>query len=108
MADDKQSEVTLGLVYDGLQESPIFFGNQFLIQYQQDEFILTICQVSPPLLIGTPEQQLEQAKQIKNVHSKVLVRVGMTAARLAELADLLQTQVANFQNSKMKGPMDVH
>ena len=55
------------IVVTGLDDEPILFSNQFYIQHHQTEFIITFCQIQPPLLIGTPEQIRQQSEHISSV-----------------------------------------
>ena len=53
-------------------------ANQFLLQHVAgDEFILSFGQVSPLLLLGSPEEQQEQAGRISFVGIKTLGRVSL-------------------------------
>lgn len=45
-------------------ETPIAFANQFICQFQPEEFVLSVGQALPPPLVGTPEQVREQAENI--------------------------------------------
>jgi len=87
--------------------------NQFLCQFNQDEFFLTVGQMVPPALIGpTPEERLEEAEQIPYVPIKPLARLAFTRQRLVELVATLQANIAQYdefqhqQNPMNEGPMD--
>ncbi len=88
--------IAVPVVFIGLEDVPILFVNQFVISFQQDEFILTMGQLAPPVLLGSEEEQREQAAQLSYVPVKVVGRVGMNRLRMGELVSLLQTQLQRY------------
>jgi hypothetical protein len=102
-AGDDTDRVRVPVLFVGVDDTPILYGNQFVIQHQQNEFILTVGQIAPPMLLGTEEQQREQAKQLDYVAVKVVARLAFTRARLQELIDLLQTNMANYDRKQEAG-----
>lgn len=92
--------ISLPIVYTSMDDVPMLFANQFAIQFEQDEFILTIGQLQPPILIGTPEEKMEQAKRLTHVPIRVLIRVGMTRTRLEQLAKVLTDHIATYDAQK--------
>ncbi len=97
--------VELRLQWTGLDDAPLFLTNQFLGQVgQQDEVVLTFGQVALPALMGTPEQQAEQAAQIPGVPIRTLARFALTRGGLDELIGVLEQTRANHDKSQqMKG-----
>jgi len=89
----QQHEVPLSWI--DFDETPIMFANQFLVQAQPHEFVLSIGQATPPPLIGTPEQIARQAAEIAFVPVRTLTRVGFTRGRLVELISALQANLEN-------------
>lgn len=88
---EQPEEVNIPLAWVGLDETPILFANQFLIQHQPNEFVLTIGQLVPPPILGSsPEERIEQAKQVDFATIRVLARIGMSPTRLRELIAILQ------------------
>jgi hypothetical protein len=83
-------EVSLPLEWVEFEETPIIFGNQFLIQHQPDEFVISMGQVTGPPVIGTPEQMHEQMLATSHVPIHTIARVGLTRHRLVELISVLQ------------------
>ena len=69
------------IVVTGLDDEPILFSNQFYIQHHQTEFIITFCQIQPPLLVGTPEQIRQQTEHISSVPVRNVRKVHQCNAR---------------------------
>lgn len=97
---EKPQAIELPVVYTSVEDEPMLFANQFVIQFNQDEFILTIGQVQPPMLVGSQEEKREQASKLTHVPIRVLIRVAMTRTRLDELAQLLTDSLRRYDETK--------
>src|SRR4051812_33505351 len=94
MAHDPQQPLELPLSWVGVDEVPVLFANQFLIQsVAPNEFVVSVGQLVGPALIGTPEQQAEQAQEISFVPVKPIARISLTRTRMVELIQVLGIQV---------------
>ena len=100
---EQDEEVAIPTVFVGIEDVPIQFANQFVIQHQQEEFILTFAQLAPPILSGKDEEKLEQARKLSYVPIKVVGRFGFNRERLAELISILQTNLERFDRRKGAG-----
>ena len=81
---------------------PIVFANQFLIQHQPDEFVLTFGQVVTPPLLGTDEQKREQLDRLHYVPVRVLGRFGFTRRRMEELIAVLKENLDRHDTMMMR------
>lgn len=96
----EQDAITLPLTYLGLEDVPILFANQFVIQHEKNEFVLTVGQLQPPILLGTPEERKEQAKRLTYVPIRVVARFGLTRQRLVELIEALQSNLRKYDKKQ--------
>lgn len=96
-----QKSVPLAII--GGDETPMLYANHFVIQNQQNEFILTAGQIAPPMLMGTDEEKAEQLEQVDYVPVKVVARIVVTETRLKELIDVLQTNLKGYQERTRGG-----
>lgn len=88
MSDVEGTEIEA--VWEVSEQVPPFAVNQFLVQFAgEDEFVLTLGHVLPPVLRGTPAERMSQARQTPTVPIQALGRFSMTRARLEELHGLL-------------------
>ncbi len=87
---NKDSLIRVPITYIGLDDMPVLFANNFVVQHEQTEFILTAGQLVPPVLLGTTEERLEQAKQLGYVGVRVVARLALTRDRVTELIQVLQ------------------
>lgn len=101
MAEEVRQEAQLPIAWIGSEELPVTLVNQFLGQVgTQDEVILIFGQITPPILLGTPEQQQEQAKEIPFVPVKPVARLGLTKAGLDQLVEVLQQTQSNYDQAQ--------
>jgi hypothetical protein len=98
MAELPGGPVTVPVTWVGTEEVPVVFVNQMLGQVDdRGDVILSFGQVTPPALIGTPQEQAAQAQRIAYVPVKPVARFTMSRPRVAELIGVL-TQVLQIQN----------
>ena len=93
---DEVENLAVPIVYIGSDEVPTHYANNFIVQHQQNEFFLTIGTLTPPILVGSPDEVREQAKQISYVPVRVQARIAMTRDRVAELIKVLTDNLATF------------
>src|SRR5438874_8480172 len=89
MADQKRS-IPLRLQYEGAKDVPILVANQFVTINYEGNLVLIAGQISPPVLLGSEEEKLEEARRLPHMPVKVVARLAMTLGRARELTDLLQ------------------
>jgi len=86
----EEEEVQIPLVIIGVEDTPIIFSNFQVVQHEQREFIVTFAQYSPPLTLGSPEEQQEALKRTAYLPVKTVARIGLTPERLEQLIEMLQ------------------
>ena len=95
MSESSPEGRALPLVWLGLEDLPILFANQMLIQnVVRDEFVLAFGQVTPPVLLGDDEAKERQLDEIAYVGVKPIARVSLSRQRLQELIRVLQENLA--------------
>ena len=103
MADDSGG-LKIPVAYIGLDEILTLHANQFVVQVGDDECLLTIGQLIPPVLLGTDEEKRQQAKDIPYVSIKALARYAISRRRLGELRDLIEQQLQRHDERESRGP----
>lgn len=80
--------VSKGLVipikWEGVEDCPLVFSNNMLVQHTEHEFIITFAQIHPPLILRD-----EDAVEIKSILAKAAVRVVLPPTRVPELIGIL-------------------
>ncbi len=96
MSDEDTVEIPI--VFVGTEDVPVVLANQFVVQHQRNEFILTLGQVTPPILLGSDEERFEQAKKVAYIPVKVVARVSFTRDRLVELIGALKKHLEKYDS----------
>jgi hypothetical protein len=85
------------LSWEGIEDLPILLANQVIGQVgQHGEVILSFGQTAPPVLLGDPEQQREQAKEIPSVPIKPVARLALTREGLDDVIRILNETRDNW------------
>ena len=108
--DEEHHERAIPTTWIGAEDLPVLFVNTFVgqIQPQEGAFYLTLGQVLPPALIGTPQEQAEQLEQIAYVPIKPVARLALTRSRVEELVAILQTNLDQYDQivRQMRGDVE--
>jgi len=95
-----EEQIELPLFFIGSEDVPIVLSNLQVIQHVQQEFIITFGQFSPPIVLGSPEEQMEQAKSKQYLPVKTVARVAMSPQRVADLIRALQENLNTWKSSQ--------
>jgi hypothetical protein len=98
-AGHEGGDIQIPIVWEGLDELPVYSTSQILSQFTDDMFVISFGMLTPPALIGTPEERREQAKSIGYVPIRPIVRLGLTENRVEQLIAVLQENLRNFRNA---------
>lgn len=90
----KRGPVRIPLDFSEIEFVAVSWSNYFLLQYDHGEFVLTVAQVSPPVLLG--DDQAERAKSLESVAVRPVARVVVSRAKLQALADIIRQQLEKF------------
>ncbi len=95
-----EEQIALPFFFIGSEDVPIVLSNLQVIQHVQQEFIITFGQFSPPVVLGTPEKQLEQMKSKPYLPVKTVARVAMSPQRVGDLIKALQENLNTWKSSQ--------
>lgn len=96
-----EQRVEIAVVWPDVEELPVYRANQFIAQVGTgpdgpEDLFLTIGLATPPVILGTEEEQRVAVAAIGAVSVKGLARISMSRARAAELAMLLENVVRQW------------
>lgn len=101
MQEGPPIDVQIPLVWLGTEDVPILSVNQFIGQVGwSGEVFLTFGQMTPPPLLGTPEQQAEQASQVAYVPVTPVARFSLTREYLVQVIDAMQQTLVNYDQAR--------
>lgn len=94
------ADVSLQAAWVGLDEVPVETANQVISQFHQDVFIVSFGMLSPPVLLGSPQQKLKQARDLEIVTIRPVARIGLTRDRLEEFIDVLRQNLDKYDRDR--------
>jgi hypothetical protein len=101
VTEDTRTGVNVPVIWDGIEDVSLAFANQVLGQVgPQGEVILTFGQITPPILVGKPEQQAAQVEEIPFVAVKPVARLALTKAGLDDLVRVLRATQENHERAQ--------
>ena len=103
MADEEiPTVIALPLVWVDIEDAETLAVNQLIVQHHEGEFILTFGHLTPPALIGTPEENAAQAKNIPYVAVKVVTKIAATPSKAEEFVQAMQTVIASYKEQRRR------
>jgi hypothetical protein len=73
-----------------VETGPALFVNNATIQWDAEGVAyLTFYQATPPVVMGTPEEQLEKFKQLEHIEARPIVKLALTRDLVKKLSNLL-------------------
>ncbi len=94
--DEGNAEREVSLVWENLDDVPVFFANQFICQFTQDEFVVSVGQMVPPAALNDPEQ----LQHVERIPVRALARIAFTHQRLVELINVLQANREQYEEAQ--------
>ena len=82
------------------QDQPAIFANHFVVQIEHDDIILSLAQLTPPIILGPVESWAEQASQIPFLAVQIQGCYAMNVNRARALHEILGQQLANYDATK--------
>lgn len=90
VSDVSEDSREIPLTWIGIEDVPILTINQMVGQaLTRQEYIVTLGQVAPPVLLGTEEQRRQQMEMLTFAAVKPVARIGLTRRRVEELIRIL-------------------
>jgi hypothetical protein len=84
------------LAWIGVEDVPIVFVNQVIAQIdERGEIIIAFGQATPPVILGSPEEQRQQIANVPFVQVRPVSRITLSRSRLEEVVDVLQKTLDN-------------
>ncbi len=103
-AQDNEDRRAVRASWVGLDDVPIRAATQFISQFDEHGFYLTVGMLSPPVLLGSDEEKREQASKISFVPINPLGRFLLSEKSVRDLVEVLQISLARFDNRREEAP----
>lgn len=79
------------------------YATNMIVQRAENEFIISFFETKPPLLLGTPEEVAEQARQLTAVRATCVAQIIVAANKMPAFVDALQRNL-----SRVPDPEDLN
>jgi len=76
------------------------FANNLMVVSDGTSAYLTFCQMCPPVLLGTPQEQQEKLDQMNNLKAHPVARIVVPIQTLRQVIEVLQLQVKRFDKKE--------
>lgn len=73
------------------------YATNMIVQNSEHEFVISFFEVTPPVLLGSPEDQIKQAMAIGSIPANCVARIVVAASRMPEFVRALQTNLDQWQ-----------
>lgn len=99
---EPEQEFSLEIVWHLPEDIVSQFATDVVVQQGVEEFIISFFQVRPPVIVGSPEEKLEQVKQLDSIKAECVARVIVTPDRMNKFIKALQSSYNRYLE-KSKG-----
>lgn len=65
------------------------YATNFTVQRLEHEYLISMFQLMPPLIVGTPDQITQQVQDANSIQAKCIFQMLVAADRLQDFADLV-------------------
>lgn len=104
MAAEPEGEVIqIRILWRGLDTQPLHYANQFIVQHDPSGIYLTAGHLQPPMLLGSPEEQQRQARELGNVFADTVGRMFISRRQAGQLLVALQDQIEHYDKQEELG-----
>jgi hypothetical protein len=70
------------------------YASNMLVQFGDHDCYLSFFEIPVPVLLGTPEEQLEQAKKLKRVRAECIARIAIPLSKMPAIVEALKSTLA--------------
>lgn len=97
---ENNEEGVLHASWVGLDDLPVVTANQFVSQFDDHGFYLSVGMLAPPLLLGSQEEREAQLKKISFVPINSLARFALSRKTMGELVEVLRANLERYDAVK--------
>lgn len=70
------------------------YATNMIIQRAENEFIISFFEVKPPVLLGNPDEIIEQVRKIKSIRANCVAQVIIAAEKMPTFVEALQKNLS--------------
>jgi hypothetical protein len=96
------TDVNIPLVWHISENTPRHYASHAFVQTGQHEAFLSFFLAQPPILTGTPEENLAKMKQLEGIQADCVAQIIVNPDLIPKLIEILQTTYQQYQALKQK------
>lgn len=77
-----------------------------VVQQLEHEFVISFFELIPPIILGSPEEQEQQVRNLKAVRATCVARIVVSANRMPGFVNALQNGLDRLQDGLDEGETD--
>lgn len=77
------------------------YANNLMAVTDGTSSYLTFCQISPPAIMGTEDEQQQQLEHIKKVKAELVVKLIVPLPALREMVRILEEHIGNIDKRRL-------
>ncbi|MFV2063478.1 MAG: hypothetical protein ACC726_08180 [Chloroflexota bacterium] len=78
MAEPVEERVQIKVLWRGVDDTPLKYVNQIAVQHDRSSIYMVAGHVPPPLLLGSPAEQAQQACELPGVFVEIAARLALS------------------------------
>ena len=103
MTEQGREELALALEWHVPEDIVSQYVTNMVVQHTEHEFVISFFEVTPPLVLGEPDEIKTQLEQLGTVQAECVARIVVAASRMPEFVRVLQDNLENYL-SKFRHP----
>lgn len=73
------------------------YSNHMVVQHDGQAFFISFYEVSPPVVVGDPEERERQVKELKSIRANCVARIIVPKGRMQSFVDTLKMNLESSQ-----------
>ena len=98
--DEEKGIVGVPVDFHTPADFPSCYANNILVQHSDYEFTVSFFEMRPPVLLGSPEQNLEKLKGMEAIQAECVARIVVVPERVQDFIVALQTSLDKYMAHK--------
>lgn len=87
---DNNKQIELPLEWNIPDHIVARYATNMVVQRAEHEFIITFFEVKPPLLLGTPDEIIEQAKKLNVMRANCVAQIIVASDKMPSFVEALE------------------
>lgn len=95
-------QIAVPVIWDVPDTISSRYATNIIVQNTGSEFVISFFEIPPPILLGSPEEQAEQAQALKSVKATCVARIIVSTERMPNFVKAMTGNLSNWQSRSDK------